>query len=107
MAELLVDAANRAGGEDNITVIVFEIADDEPAGADAALTEVDAVTAESQPLPAREEPDAPEQTAAPEPPGRSRVRRHGAGSGGRLLALAAIAAALAVAALIVYWGVWQ
>jgi protein phosphatase len=112
MASLLVDAANRAGGEDNITVIVFEIADGEPADAAVARTEVDEVTAESQPpAPTKERaPDAaaaPEQTAAPAPPGRSRVRRHGAGSGGRLLALAAIAGALVVAALIVYWGVWQ
>ncbi|HEU0335687.1 MAG TPA: Stp1/IreP family PP2C-type Ser/Thr phosphatase [Gaiellaceae bacterium] len=107
MAALLVEAANRAGGEDNITVIVFEIVDgDEPVDAGDALTEVDEVTAESQPLqqPAQQaEPAEP----AERPSGRLRVRRHGPGSGGRLLALAAIATALVVAGLVVYWGVWQ
>ena len=98
MAALLVDAANRAGGEDNITVIVFEAVENDAAGSDAAAAEPDDVTAESQ----------PEPEAAPEPRGRAAdvdaVRRHGAGSGGRVLALAAVAVALGVAALLVYWG---
>jgi PPM family protein phosphatase len=110
MAALLVEAANRAGGEDNITVIVFEIVDgDEPVDAGDAVTEVDEVTAESQPLqqPAQQAEPAEPAEPAERPSGRLRVRRHGAGSGGRLLALAAIAAALVIAGLVVYWGVWQ
>ena len=99
MAALLVDAANRAGGEDNITVIVFEAVENDAAGADAATTEADEVTAESQ----------PEPETAPEPrveaADAKAVRRHGAGPGGRVLALAAIAVALAVVALLVYWGI--
>jgi protein phosphatase len=107
MAALLVEAANRAGGEDNITVIVFEIVDgDEPVDEGDAPTEVDEVTAESQPLQQPAQEDEPAEPAE-RPAGRRRVRRHGAGSGGRLLALAAIAAALVVAGLVVYWGVWQ
>ena len=87
VAESLVAAANQAGGIDNITVIVFEIEDGE---APPPAAEPDETTAESVEL------------ATPEP--AVAVRRHGAGSGGRAIALAAIVVALAAAALLIWWG---
>jgi serine/threonine protein phosphatase PrpC len=88
VAEALVDAANRAGGEDNITVVAFEIVDRDP--------EPDAATAESA-LPA----DEPQTAVDPPEP----VNRHGAGHGSRALALAAILIAVTAAALLIWWGV--
>jgi serine/threonine protein phosphatase PrpC len=69
-AKALVDEANRGGGEDNITVVLFEITDaaedtatlpevavGEPDGADAAtLSELAAVAAVEAPAPARLRP---------------------------------------------------
>lgn len=90
VAEALVAAANEAGGIDNITVIVFEIEDGDPAPAAAAAAEPDETTAKSAEI-------APQGAAAA-------VRRHGAGAGGRALALAAIVVALAAGALLIWWG---
>lgn len=93
-AGALVDAANGAGGEDNITVVLFEVIDGEPPPSELAA-EPDAVTAE-QAVPG----------GAPQPPPTAPpVRRHGAGAGGRRLALAAVVAAAAVASLLVWWGI--
>jgi PPM family protein phosphatase len=89
VAEALVDAANRAGGEDNITIVAFEVVDRD------LEPEPDAATAESA-LPE-------EQQTAVDPP--EPVNRHGASHGSRALALAAILIALAAAALIVWLGV--
>jgi len=90
MASALVAAANHAGGVDNITVIVFEIEEGE---APPRSAEPDEPTAEAVgPVPEI-------QDSAPAP-----VRRHGAGAGGRTLALAAIVLALAAAALLIWWG---
>jgi serine/threonine protein phosphatase PrpC len=89
-AEELVAAANKAGGEDNVTVVVFEILHGDPVEDVAAPTvEPDEVTAETT-LPAG---------LATRP-----VRRHGAGAGGRWLAVAAILLAVATSALLVWWG---
>jgi serine/threonine protein phosphatase PrpC len=88
VAEALVAAANAAGGIDNITVIVFEIEDGDPT---PEATEPDETTAEAIELPVSE-------TGAVE------VRRHGAGAGGRALAIAAIVLAVAAAALLIWWG---
>lgn len=96
----LVAAANRNGGIDNITVVLFEIVEGEPAA-----------IAESAPVEAAQEPDRDtlEQAApaTPEPtataPAATRVRRHGAGAGGRWIALGAIVVVLAAAALVVWW----
>jgi PPM family protein phosphatase len=88
VANALVEEANRAGGDDNVTVVAFEIVDQ----ADG----VEGDTAEMV-VPRGEEQSAPERG--------QRVNRHGAGHGSRLLALAAILVALATAALLVWWGV--
>jgi serine/threonine protein phosphatase PrpC len=90
-AEALVAAANERGGEDNVTVILFElVADDVPVAADpealAPSTETERTNAGAE---------------APE----GKVRRHGAGPGGRLTALLVIAAVLGIAALVLYWGI--
>ena len=80
VARELVDAANRAGGEDNITVVVFEVEEGEP--------EVETV----EPVAVESESDA---TVAP-------VSRRGAGKGGRFLALAALLIVIAVAVFLVW-----
>jgi protein phosphatase len=81
LARELVDAANRAGGEDNITVVVFEVEE----GVEEPETVVE-----------RPADDAP--ASAPAVP----VRRRGAGKGGRLLALLGLVVVLAVAAYLVW-----
>jgi serine/threonine protein phosphatase PrpC len=87
LAHALVAAANQAGGVDNITVIAFEIEEGDPPVRVAA--EPDDTTAEAAVL-------APTD-AAP-------VKRHGAGQGGRALALAGIVLAVAAAILLIWWG---
>ncbi len=91
IARELVAAANRAGGIDNITVVAFEIEDGDPPVRIAA--EPDDSTAESADL------GTPEAAPAPA------VRRHGAGSGGRALAIGAIGLALVAGALLIWWGI--
>jgi protein phosphatase len=97
VARALVDEANRSGGDDNITVIAFEIEDGDPLSAVEALppTEPDETTAEHVP---------PPESAPERPTAAGSIRRHGAGAGGRLLAIAAILLALAAAALLIWWG---
>jgi serine/threonine protein phosphatase PrpC len=93
VARALVDAANRAGGEDNITIVAFELVEgDEPPRSESA-----AVDATAEGAPAVEEPPVAPVAAAD-------VRRHGAGKGGRLLAIAAILLALAAAVFLFWWG---
>jgi PPM family protein phosphatase len=82
-AKALVAAANERGGEDNITVVLFE------------MVEADAVVEE------------PEVDAAPAPPAgaeQESLTRHGAGPGGRIAALLLVLAIVAVAVLLLYWG---
>jgi protein phosphatase len=69
-SKALVQAANRAGGEDNITAILFEIAEGEPDGAPAAETheEPTAVIA-----PDEEDTLHPEDNVQPPPPAPSAV----------------------------------
>jgi serine/threonine protein phosphatase PrpC len=93
VARALVDAANRAGGEDNITIVAFELVEgDEPARSEAL-----GVDQTAQGAPAVTEPAVAPVAGAP-------VSRHGAGKGGRLLALAAILLALAAAVFLFWWG---
>jgi PPM family protein phosphatase len=100
-AESLVAAANRNGGIDNITVVLFEIVEGDP----EPRTESSSA---SVPAPAAQEPDddtleqAVEAEPVPPAPVEVPVRRHGAGPGGRWLALAAILVALAAAALVIW-----
>jgi protein phosphatase len=85
-ARKLVAAANARGGEDNITVVLFELVEGEPDLLEEPSPE-DEVTHE---IPDDENGD---------------VSRHGAGSGGRLASLALIAAALGIGLLALYWGI--
>jgi len=85
VAQLLVDAANRAGGSDNITVIAFEI------------VEGDAGAAEPPPAPIVR-PTEPDAVAAP-------VSKRGAGKGGRALALLGLLVVLVAAGLVVWWSI--
>ena len=90
--ELLVEAANAQGGEDNITVVLFELVDGEPEP-----------RVEQETPAAAEPPDEPEPTAPLDSP--DGVRTHGAGPGGRLASLALIAAVLVLGLLGLYWGI--
>ena len=101
-AEALVDAANRAGGIDNITVVLFEIieGDPHPAPEETAPPEEAAVLDPDEDTMERAADTIAEPTEPAVP-----VVRHGAGAGGRWLALLAIILALAIAAFVVYWSV--
>jgi serine/threonine protein phosphatase PrpC len=89
-AEALVEAANARGGEDNITVVLFELVEGE-----APTEEAAAVTESREPAgPAPETPDPDAEVA-----------RHGAGPGGRAAALLLVGAVLVVGALALYWGI--
>jgi len=98
--EFLVDAANEAGGIDNITVVLFEILDGDPVplpDLGPTLGEPDDDTAEHA---AESEADVVSDPAlASVVP----VHRHGAGAGGRWLALVTILLTIAVAALVIWW----
>jgi PPM family protein phosphatase len=94
-AEALVAAANARGGEDNITVVLFE------------MTDVEA-PAESTPSTAPSaEPAAPGAAGADLESATGSLRRHGAGPGGRAAALLLIALILGIALLFLYWGIRQ
>ncbi len=86
VARRLVDAANEAGGADNVTVVAFEIVEGE-------------TDPESPPVEVAAEPTSPtEATATP-------VRRRGAGKGGRALALLGLLVVFAAAAVVVWWSI--
>jgi protein phosphatase len=84
-AEALVSAANEAGGEDNVTVVLFELV--------------------SEPAPSPEATDAPDTSSDAEPDEVTLedVRRHGAGKGSRWPALLLLLAILVVAAVALWW----
>jgi protein phosphatase len=87
-ADALVAAANTEGGEDNITVVLFELVEGEP-----------------DPLPEPEfeaESNAADVAASDIP---AEVRTHGAGPGGRLTALVLIGVIVVVGLLALYWGI--
>jgi PPM family protein phosphatase len=90
-AEALVAAANARGGEDNITVVLFEMTDVE-AGTDEAEAALD--------------DDPPLDTAVPlaDEASAGTLRRHGAGPGGRLAAILFLVALAALGILLLYWG---
>jgi len=96
-AEALVAAANRQGGEDNITVVLFELAEGEPPAHEPAAI---------VPEPVVDDPVPQERELEPEPEvSPASLSRHGAGAGGRLAALAFIVAAVVIAGLVLYWGI--
>jgi serine/threonine protein phosphatase PrpC len=88
----LVTAANAAGGEDNVTVVVFELVDGEP---------------RAQPSPSETTETA--IPPAPDPDGETAesvlddVHRHGPGKGSRWPALLLVVTLLAVAAFALWW----
>lgn len=87
--EALVAAANAHGGEDNITVVLFELVEGDPDSA--------------PPLPSDEPSHEPAASTPTEP--SDDVRTHGPGPGGRFTSLAVIAAILALGLLGLYWGI--
>jgi serine/threonine protein phosphatase PrpC len=93
-ARALVAAANERGGEDNITVVLFEMVED-----DVVVEHSDDSGA-----PAAVRPAIPE--VGDESPDGT-LTRHGAGPGGRVTALLLIAVVLGVAFLLLYWGIRQ
>ncbi len=91
-AEALVRAANAAGGEDNVTVVVFEVIEGTPRPKPAAAPDVTHET----PAPAGPDDVTSESVL-------DGVQRHGAGKGSRWPARLLILAILAVAALAIWW----
>jgi len=87
-AEALVQAANAAGGEDNVTVVLFELVD---AGAEAPPTLVPDLDVED------------EDDTGPDGPTLEDVSRHGAGQGSRWPALLLLLAILAAGAVALWW----
>jgi hypothetical protein len=117
----LVDAANRSGGIDNITVVAFEIGDSagdddtstlpavEPPAVDGedTLDELDAVpVVDTAVIPAAdvEREVAEHEARRREAEADADARTHGAGRGGRWLALALLVLAVAVVVGLVLWG---
>ena len=108
-ADALISAANAGGGEDNITVVVFEIVDDE---APDQLTEHEPVI-ETESAAASEPADGDEQSQTREPVAarpaaaepEPEATRHGAGPGGRIAALVLIVSVLAFGLLALYLAV--
>ena len=95
----LVKDANARGGDDNITVLLFEVVPGDPEPLEEAAPE--------------EAPSAAPSSDGPRPssPPRRRLRptgeprRHGAGPGGRAAAILLVVALAVVAVLVLYWGI--
>jgi protein phosphatase len=103
-ARSLVLAANRAGGDDNITAVLFELVEGPPAPA-----EPDERTREYVSQPDEEDTLHPEDAVAPPPVGTSPTETEEtsapqAGLGRRLLALTVIVALIVVIVVLVWWG---
>jgi protein phosphatase len=88
-AEALVAAANQAGGEDNVTVVLFELVEGEPL---------------EQVVPAGpDDGETTSETAASAGTDGDEVKRHGAGKGSRWPALLFVLTILAIAAFLLWW----
>ena len=94
-AEGLVAAANANGGQDNITVVLFEIVEGDP---DEQPPEV---TLGSNPVRGQTPPAPAVDGSQPS----DEVSTHGAGRGGRLPALLLVVGVLVLGALLLYWGI--
>lgn len=92
-AKALVNAANRGGGEDNITVVFFELAEEEPGEETEDTVIKSELVAEGEET--LDEADAQPVVAVAEQAGRSRGRR-------ALAILAALAVLLMVAAALLW-----
>jgi protein phosphatase len=90
-AEALISAANAAGGEDNVTVVLFELVDADAEAPPPTL------------VPGMD--DADEEETGPDGPTLEDVRHHGAGKGSRWPALLFLLAILAVGAVALWWSV--
>lgn len=95
-AEALVAAANARGGEDNVTVVLFELIEGENRSDEEESPEQASVT-ESEPHVQHMEEPALEASA-------TTLSRHGAGPGGRVAALLLIAAVVVIGVLALFWG---
>ena len=84
----LIAAANAAGGEDNVTVVLFELVDGD---VEAPPTLVPGIEEES------------DDELGPDGPTLEDVRKHGAGKGSRWPALLLLLVILAVAAFVLWW----
>ena len=124
-AKALIQAANRGGGEDNITAVLFELAENEPDAArepDEQTRELERAVAEPS-VTALDEEDTlhPEDAIAPPPSAvdtmvvpaaeiaaalaeEAEPEGPQAGFGRRVLALAVIAGLIAVIVALVWWG---
>ena len=87
--EELVRAANAAGGDDNVTVVLFELVEGEP---------VPRVPREAVAVSGGMSTEAIDLERTEED-----VRRHGAGNGSRWPALLFVLALLALTALVLWW----
>lgn len=103
-ADALVAAANARGGEDNVTVVLFELLGDEQGTVPEGGLPPGEETADQQGT-APQGGQSPEELSPGQPPAEPSPTRHGAGPGGRLAALLLIVALLGVGILALYWGV--
>ncbi len=90
-ARALVDAANAHGGEDNVSVVLFELVEGAPEEG-------------SDPIEPTSQPRVSHSGSDPTAPGDD-VRTHGAGPGGQLTALVFLALVIVVGLLALYWGI--
>jgi PPM family protein phosphatase len=97
-ADALIAAANARGGEDNVTVVLFEIVENDAAVPAAETTLVDMPIPDAEPEPAQAQGEATDEEADEKSP-----RRFGAGPGGRVAALLLILAVLGLGVLALYW----
>jgi PPM family protein phosphatase len=102
VARELVSRANRGGGEDNITVIFFELGEGEPVGDDEdTLTEADHVPViEDGHVPVAEEGQVPEPTVQEQPS----VQEELDGTARRVLAILGVVALVAVGIAVLLLG---